>query len=274
MFKGPAGKYGKGENQISKDDLVLMKNASHFGTMDKTYSSFYHRINIPLFNYSQILNILFIVCSIVLIIFKFFIDHLFVSQHERNFEDIVTKLCFAFIGSYIFYNIVSKTTDKIKKSDSYAIICGLLDTIVYYGNEVKKLLVYKVPNGENINFDTITLVELRELCSKIDIHQIHDQYNISVAKLIVHNGVKKIKDLCDKIFTFMPFLDSDLIHVLNKTVNSKFAIYIVVIPDKEKSDLEQFTSEIYDFLKLMKELDKFNQKLKKKYLKNDYGKLS
>ena len=121
LFKGGPGTYGKGAKQTTEDDFIEMKTEAPINSLPYLPSiSFYHRKRKPFLNYNGLLNLLFIICFSTIIINKFFIDHVFITVHEKNFEDLISKLCFAFIGSYIFYIVVTKTTDKIKKRKAYA----------------------------------------------------------------------------------------------------------------------------------------------------------
>ncbi|MFT3796547.1 hypothetical protein [Flavobacterium sp.] len=141
LFKAPGGTYGKGAKQTTEDDFVELMPNAHIPSIPHTPSvSIYHRKTKSRFNYNQTLNFFFIVCSLSIIILKFLIDDLFITTHEKNLEDLISKLCFAFIGSYIFYNVVTKTTDKLKKKEAYAVICALIDSVIHNGENVKKWL--------------------------------------------------------------------------------------------------------------------------------------
>ncbi|MFT3796548.1 hypothetical protein [Flavobacterium sp.] len=114
--------------------------------------------------------------------------------------------------------------------------------------------------------------DFKLFCAEVKIDLIPKEYQASVGNMIVSNGVTKIKFFVDKIFTYMPFLESELLHQLNKIQNSKFSVFIIVIPYKQHRNLKEYSLEILEFFELIKQLEIYNNKLKKKYLKNDYEK--
>jgi hypothetical protein len=209
---------------------------------------------------------------VLIIALKFFLNSLFVTVHEKNFEDLISKLCFAFIASYIFYNVVTKTTDKLKKKEAYAVICGLNDSIIYQGNIVKKMLLKGAGKDENMNLLSLKKDNFKKLCSEVNLNAIPTGYQSNLSNLIVYHGVNRIKFYADKIFSYIPFLESELIHQINQILNSKFSIFIILIPYKQIPNLKEFSLELMDFFELINNLEIYNNKLKKKYLKNNFEK--
>lgn len=271
LFKGGPGTYGNGEKQTTEDDFIQLKSTGHIPKLPYTTSlSIYHRKSKAKFNYDQTLNLLFVLCVIILIVLKFFIDDIFITVHAKNSEDLISKLCFAFIGSYIFYNVVTKTTDKLKKQEAYAVVCGLIHSIVDQGNNVKKWLLVGAGKNKQIDLETISKEDFKTFCSEINIDIIPDGKQITIGNLLILHGVTKINFFTEKVFTYMPFLETKLTHKLTQIQNSKFSIYIIVIPFKQHPNLREFSLEILEFLEFIKELEKYNDKLKKKYLKDKY----
>jgi len=273
MFKGGPGTYGKGGKQAVADDFIEIPQNANIPTLPYTTSiSIYHRKRKPKFNYNNTLNILLVICVILIIALKFFLDSYFTTVHEKNFEDLISKLCFAFIASYIFYNIVTKTNDKLKKREAYAVICGLNDSIITQSSSVQKYLLKGAGKDDNTNLLKMSKEDFKTLCSEVDLNAIPNGHQTNIANLIVHNGVNRIKFFADKIFTYMPFLESELIHQINQILNSKFSIFIIVIPYKQVPNLKEFSLELLEFFELINQLESYNNKLKKKYLKNNYEK--
>ncbi|WDO14536.1 hypothetical protein MH928_07520 [Flavobacterium sp. WW92] len=273
LFKGGPGIYGKGAKQTTEDDFIEMRTDAPIHSLPYMPSiSFYHRKRKPFLNYNRLLNLLFIICFCTIITTKFFIDHIFITVHEKNLEDLISKLCFAFIGSYIFYTIVTKTTDKIKKREAYAVICGLIDSIIIHGNNVKKWLLIGANKDSQTNIDSLSKEDFKTLCSQVDINLVPQDYQKNIGNMIITDGVTRIKFFTDKIFTYMPFLESELIHQTNKILNSKFSTFIIVIPHKQTPNLKEYSSELQEFFAFIKQLENYNNKLKKKYLKKKYEK--
>lgn len=274
LFKGGPGKYGKGAKQSTEDDFIELKSDANIPSLPYTSSiSIYHRKNKPKFNYGKTLNFLFVLCFSTLITLKFFVNSYFVTTHEKSFEDLLSKLCFAFIGSYMFYNIVTKTTDRLKKKEAYAVICGLNDSIIHHGKNVRKWLLLGAGKEDNYNLNAISKEDFRIICSEVNLSTIPSNYQSNISSLIINDGVKKIKNISEKVFTYMPFLESELIHQINKILNSKFSIFIILIPFKKNSNLKEFSLELIEFFELINKLEIYNNKLKKKYLKNNYERI-
>ena len=271
LFKGEPGKYGKGEKQMTEDDLIEVKPNSKIPSIQITTSfNIYHKKKKFSVSYNTILNILFVLCILLIITFKFIFIDIFISNREKNLKELILNLSFAFIASYIFYNIVIKKSDQIKKKEAYAVICGLLDSVIDRGNDVKKWLLIGANRNEKTDLNKINKTEFKQICSEVDLNKIPSNRKSNIASLILYDGVNRIKFYVDKIFTYMPFLESELIHQINGIQNCKFSVFIIVIPHKEKSNLKEFSLELIEFFGLIDELEIYNNKLKNKYLKNDY----
>lgn len=273
LFKGGPGTYGKGGKQAVADDFIEIPQNANIPTLPYTTSiSIYHRKRKPKFNYNYTLNIILVICVILIVALKFILDSYFTTVHEKNLEDLISKLCFAFIASYIFYNVVTKTNNKLKKREAYAVICGLNDSIINQSSSVKKYLLKGAGKDENTNLLTMNKDDFKTLCSEVDLNIIPKGYQTKISNSIVHHGVNRVKFFADKIFSYMPFLESELIHLINQILNSKFSIFIIVIPYKQVPNLKEFSLEIIEFFELINHLEAYNNKLKKKYLKNNYEK--
>ncbi|WP_026932628.1 hypothetical protein [Christiangramia echinicola] len=271
LFKGDPGTYGKGKKQVTTDDLVQIRKNSNIPSLPvSTPIGIYHRKKTEYLSQNKLINILFGLSIIILILLKFVFIDFFNSTREKNLELIISNLCFAYIASFIFYAIVIKRSDKHKKIEAYAIICGLNDSLLSHGKNVKKWIHKGTEKEDEIGKlkDSMDRQTFKRICAQVDLNKIPNGYQASIGSLILLDGVRKINTYIEKVFNYMPFLEGELIHQLNKIQNSKFSRTILLIPHKAKNGLEEFSNDIFDFLILLEELENYNDSLKKKYLEN------
>lgn len=85
--------------------------------------------------------------------------------------------------------------------------------------------------------------------------------------LIYNDSFSNVNYLLNEIFRYIPFLDTELISLLNSVKNSTFFLVAetLVLPDSNTS-FEPWTNPFFDFLKILDELDTLNEEKIKKYL--------
>ncbi len=190
---------------------------------------------------------------------KFIFYDYFITTLEKNFEILISNICFAFIASYIFYNIVTKGIDKHKKTKAYTIICGILDSIVNSGNQIEKNIWignYRIDkNG------------FKNACNVINLSEIQENNTYSKTDSLIYYASTRIKSDIKTLYNYMPFLESEILHQVNNIQNSTLTAYINLIPGLKEKKLTQFSEDIITFLDMTHELNKINSNLKEKYLK-------
>lgn len=274
LFKGIIRKgpnYGeKDGRKITSDDVVILKNSSDPTKVRiENPMKIYEKTTRSYFTYDKILGgIVFLLFLIVLLI-KFVLNDLFITEVSKNLESLISTLSFAFITSYIFYLIVIKRKEVIRNRETYAVICGLTDSLIENGTHILKLIVKSANREQEVEkLNKIDLDTIERLCELADLSMIEPGNRLDTGQFIIAYGVKKVNFYIEKIYVFMPFLEGEYIKRLSKIQNSSFYREITLLPDLKHYNLKGFSKDIYQYLNLMDDLKIHNEQLKNKYLKN------
>jgi hypothetical protein len=271
ILKANPGTYGKNHKKLSVDDIVeIGLDTSYHNIPISNPIRIYERKQNEIISRDGILILVFIILFVTLILLKFILNDFFVTERDKNFEFLLSSLCFAYISSYIFYLIVIKRSEIVNKREAFAIICGLTDTLISYGYDVYDMIAKGTDKEEEILKirDKIDRETFKRICEQVDITKPHEGYNSNIGAVIILVGVKKIDFYKNKIYNYMPFLDGTFIMHLNKIQNSKFYRTITLLPNKKNTNIKEYSDDILKYFELLKEFEKYNNELKKKYLKN------
>lgn len=265
------GKYGKGHKKLDVDDIIeIDTETSDYNVPISNAMRIYEKKTAGFFTQEKILLGLLFFLALILIALKFILNDYFTTEREKNFEELISGLCFAYISSYIFYLIVIKRSEISRKKEAFAVICGQIDSLVDFGKEVFNI----VAKGTDIETELlkqrnkIDRVTFKRACSRVNIEKHHEGFNRNIGEVLILYGVNKIDFYTSKIYEFMPFLDGVLIKHLNRIQNSKFHRTITLLPVKAKKDIKEYSDDIFTFLVLIEELEKYNKELKKEFLSN------
>lgn len=268
LFKGGPGVYGKNRKQSKAEDFIKIRNNSNIPSIPIiTSTKIYIREKEKSYYKKNILNIILVLCVITIVLLKFVFEGYFLTDRLKSLESLMSDLCFAFIASFIFYIIVIQRTEKSKKTDAYAIVCGLVESMLLNSKNIKKWLLLSA--GEEITqakFGWYDIEHIQELCKKADITKKLGDTGKTTAELFQEDGVIQINTFINKIYRYMPFLDGELIYYLNQIQNCNFYRYVGVMPYKSNKDLSEFSYDIQEYLELIKKLENLNNKLKTEYL--------
>ncbi|MCZ2085770.1 MAG: hypothetical protein LC112_15990 [Flavobacteriales bacterium] len=249
-----------GKLKIEPNQVIAIENSSkkNFPKISKRHT-LYFKEGSEKITYSNRLNFIFGLCLLILFFLKFVFYESFVEGFERNLEILISNICFAFIASYIFYNIVTKNVDKQKKVEAYAVICGILDDIISSGKYVEKIIWDGNHAADVANF--------KIACERINLSEIQKNETFSKSDYIIFYSSTSINSDIKILFNYMPFLESKILHKINNIQNSSFLRHINLLPVLVNKNLSSFSGDIILFLNMVEELEKTNEKLKIKYLK-------
>lgn len=270
LFKGSPGNYGKGKKQSKPEDFIKILNKDLIPKIPlATSSKIYTRNQRTSIDYKHILGGAFIICIFIVISLVFILNEYIVNNRLENARILIVNLCFAFITSYIFYLVVIVRNEELKKREAYAIVCGVLDSLLENSKNVKKWLMKSA--GEEITlskFESNDIGYIKKLCDSANVFEPLDENGNSAAILLNRDGVKMTNYFIEKIFIYMPFIDGELIYLLNKLQNCNFSKYVRVLPFKADKNLSEFHLDIKEYLDILFEIEGHNNKLKLNYLKN------
>ncbi|MBG43075.1 MAG: hypothetical protein CL530_03815 [Aequorivita sp.] len=269
LFKGGPGVYGKNRKQSKAEDFVKIRYDTNVTSIPIiTSTKIYVRDNEKSFLNKHALSLILIICVVSILLLKFVFDEYFQTERLKSLENLISNLCFAFIASYIFYIIVVRRTEKSQKTEAYSIVCGLVESMISHGKNIKKWLLLSA--GVEITqtkFNSSDIEFIRDLCKKADITKKLDKSEKTTAELLREDGVIQINTFINRIFKYMPFLDGELIYYLYHLQNCNFYRYVGVMPFKTDKNLIEFSYDIHEYLELIKKIEKHNNKIKANYLK-------
>ena len=268
LFKGGYGVYGKNRKQSKAEDFIKIKNDSNIPSIPIiTSTKIYIRDKEKSYFNKNVLNIILVFCVILILLLKFVFNSYFETDRLKSLESLISNLCFAFIASYIFFVVVIRRTEKSKKTDAYAIVCGLVESMLFHGKNVKKWLLMSA-NEEitQAKFTWNDIEHIRELCKKADVTKKLGETGKTTAELFREDGVIQINTFINRIFKYMPFLDGELIYLLNQIQNCNFYRYCGVMSFKSDKNLTEFSFDIQEYLELIKKVESLNNKMKTEYL--------
>ncbi len=229
---------------------------------------------------NQILCIL-LVFSIVTVLIN---DIIFNNTSEivffgNEFGAVLSNLSLAYIASYIFYYVVVVIKEKKDKRNIYIAVYEWTNHLVERAYEV----YYKIISASGVNhldYDkrTITKEQYVALCKIANPNEIAKNVflgspaNPQTARhgeLIYNNSIYNVKTYTEKIFNYMPFLDSEHVRLINQLHSSTFFMDATsfTFPTRN-TDFSVYADNMYEYLEFVRELDLYNETQNKLLLKN------
>jgi hypothetical protein len=218
------------------------------------------------------------------IIIVIFIDFIFNNTPEifsfgNEFGTILSNLSLAYISSYIFYYTVVVIKDKQDKNNIYSTVYQWTKNLVGRAYSIHHEII-SASGVENIDFDKLTISkeQYKELCNKANPNEksknkvLGTVTNYQLAthgQLLYGNAVSSVIAYSEKIFNYMPFLDSEHVRLINNLHNSKFFLVSDSLTYQTKNtNFSVYSDDMYDFLVMVRELDNYNETVIKSYLTN------
>ena len=210
--------------------------------------------------------------AIILTIDLWLIDipEFFTKGYELG--QVIYRLCLSYISAFIFYFLVVHIKQQKDKQNLYSYVAAKVDTILSEAeNLIKEMskaagvqLVGKYPSNE----------ELQDFSRNIDPHSnapllISGPGNYANWIQYFENSTRHSKKAIQKIFTQMPFLETELVSILSNLEDAPhFWIWSLIIPTMHTHQL-QFTDTGKDtfskYFELIQQLETYSDKKLAKY---------
>jgi hypothetical protein len=233
-----------------------------------------------LLNQRQLLNLLLLV-SIITILLN---DFLFNEMTEIvSFGDelgmVLSNLCLAYISSFIFYYVVVVLKEKKDKKNIYFTVYELTEQLVGRAFSVYHNVI-AASGAIQTDYDkkTITKEQFVELCKLGNPNAIPknnflgtpwNQQQATYGQLIYNNSFTNVKAYTDRIFNYMPFLETDFVKLINRLHSSSFFLMAPNFLNKaSNTDFSVYADKMYEFLELVSELDTYNSIKNKELIKD------
>jgi hypothetical protein len=192
---------------------------------------------------------------------------------------VLSNLSLAYISSYIFYYVVVVIKERKDKRNIYFTVYEWTNHLVgraygvYHG-------IIAASEANHLDFDkrTITKEQYIEICNKANPNAVSKNTHLGLpansqpathGQLIFNNSVSNVKAYTEKIFNYMPFLDSEFVRLINRLHSSTFYIVSPTLNFvTSNTDFSVYADNMYEFLEFVRELDSFNETVNKKLAKD------
>jgi len=220
-----------------------------------------------------ILNSIFVIATIFVFSNNIiFIEtpEIFAKAHELG--NIFSNLSLAYISSYIFYLVVVKYKEDKDKKNIYSTIYLRVKKLVDNGNCVVTLLKNYNHSKEEALLQNITKEDFLKLCKNSDskeewkrisflLRLDNDLFKTTYGQMMYDFTISNCKEEIDKIFIFMPFLETELLKLINQVQESNhfknFSSY---------SSFDDRGEDMFEYHLLMRKIEKYINTNYKKYL--------
>ncbi len=228
----------------------------------------------------HILNYLLIFSGIIVLLNDLILNE---TPEIVSFGDelgvVLSNLSLAYISSYIFYYVVVVIKERKDKQYIYITVYEWTNHLVGRAYGVyNEIIAASGANHMDYDKQTITKEEYKDLCNKANPNAISkttflgtpgNPQKATHGQLIFNNSVSNVKSYSEKVFNYMPFLDSEFINLINKLHSSKFYLLSpsLTFPDGNK-DFSVYSESMYEFLEFVRELERFNETVNKNHVNN------
>lgn len=228
----------------------------------------------------QILNFWLITSGVIVLLNDIILNE---TPEIFSFGDelgaVLSNLSLAYISSYIFYYIVIVIKERKDKHNIYFTVNKWTNRLVGRAYDVYDEII--LASGVNdLDYDrrTITKEQYKALCNRANPNAISKNSFLGTpenpqpathGQLIFNNSVFNVKAYTDKIFNYMPFLDSEFVSLINKLHSSTFFLVSQSLTfQTTNTDFSVYADNMYEFLEFVRELDTYNETVNKKLVKN------
>lgn len=190
--------------------------------------------------------------------------------------DFLSNLSLAYISSLIFYYIVVVRKEHNDKLRIYKTVTNYCDQLI--GRSFSIYDMISTASGTNLkehnrfNVSKESFLAMCRLSNPKDIPK--NRYlgtpdnliQANYATFIYHNSIENGSQLINKIFTYMPFLDTEYIEKINKLKTSTYWLMApALIQNNTNTNFSAFSEPMWEYILLLRELNELNSRLKSKY---------
>lgn len=214
----------------------------------------------------------FLLCSVVTV----FINDILLNEIPEiiSFGDelgaVLSNLSLAYISSWIFYYVVVVIKENSDKRNIDLIVYDLTNNLIGRAYSIYDILLEA--SGARLDaYDrkTITKEQFRELCEKVNpnairpgrsLGSLYDAKPATFGQFIHSDAISYVRHYSDKIFNYMPFLETEYVRLLNQIVNSNFCLYsdFLAIPTRNK-DLTSYCDNMFEYLEFVRKMELYNE---------------
>lgn len=228
---------------------------------------------------NRILIILLILSIIIVLITNIIFndtEELFPKGSELG--NVLSNLSLAYISSYIFYLVIVKFQESRDKKNIYSTIYSLTKQLVGRGNSVVNTLASANKYLKPDLTKNITKEEFIELCKTTNPKEISPNTMIgkigsfnkaTYSQLIYNNSFSNTKALIEKIFVYMPFLESDFVKLLNELSESTFFMMADVLANPhlfQNNDFTNMADPMFEYHLTLRKIENYIEEHYKKYI--------
>ena len=233
-----------------------------------------------LLNQRQLLNLLLIASLLIILLNDFIFNEITeIISFGDELGMVLSNFSLAYISSFIFYYVVVVIKEKKDKKNIYFTVYEWTDQLVGRAYSVYHYVIL-ASGAIQTDYDkkTITKEQFAKLCKQGNPNTIAtniflgtptNSLNATYGQLIHNNSVSNVKAYTERIFNYMPFLESDFVLIINKLLNSGFFLDAQsFLHQTGNTDFSVYAGNMYDFLELVRELDTYNSIKNKELIKD------
>lgn len=193
-----------------------------------------------------------------------------------NIGQVLSNLSLAYIASYIFYYVVVVLKEKRDKKNIYLSVYELTKHLIGRAYSVYyEIIQASGANHQDYNKRTITKEQFKELCKISNPKAIPQNRKLGMpfgedanyGRFIYNGAISYVRHYTDRIFNYMPFLDSEHVRLINRLHNSTFFLVAdgLTWPTKN-TDFSIYADNMFEFLVFVRELEDYNETENRKHI--------
>ncbi len=193
-------------------------------------------------------------------------------KYGDELGQVLSNLSLAYISSYIFYTVVVVMKERSDNKNIHSTVYKLTKNLVSRAYSVYNEIGMA---AGDLSHDKrkITKDDFIELCGKVNPRDGRPDLKIlggipgKWGESIYYNSVTYVQRYADRIFNYMPFLDSEYVRLVNKLLDSSFFSTARLLNENfANTDFSPWASNMYDYLICVRELEQYNESVNKKYI--------
>ncbi|THD32250.1 MAG: hypothetical protein DI588_09160 [Flavobacterium johnsoniae] len=189
---------------------------------------------------------------------------------------VFSYLSLSYIASCIFYYVVVVVKEKRDKKNVYLSVYKLLEKLIAEAYAIYRFPIEASKTDRNkFTAQTITREEYIDVCSKANPREISPQHKLGMypnlrdstyGQLIKHGSVDRVIFWTEKIFVYMPYLDSDLVKLIDELTNNKHHHFGEFLPLIAEPNFSKSANDMFEFLEKVRSLEEYNNTVVKKII--------
>jgi len=226
--------------------------------------------------------ILLLITSIIIVLCNniIFKDTSEFFEYGSEFGFILSRLSLAYISSYIFYLLVVVLKENKNKRNINGAVYSYTSKLISFGYSIfDEVMEASGTNRETFDRATINKTDFQNLCDKSNPGAvpkdrfIGNPFNMTAknyAQFLYFSTVEKVSHFTEKVFNYMPFLDSELVGLINNLLDTKWYkehCQFMNWGAKANTNMTSFGNEMFEYLECVRAIENYNEKHKPKDIK-------